>query len=340
MLLIVAGAGASFDSVPARSPGRSALEEHRPPLADALFESRPAFEEYQRRFPHVMQIAPTLLLRSKGRSVEDVLGEYAGQIGSYPQRLSQLAAVRFYLQAVINHCEQHWCRGSPVATNWMALIDQIECHRGSSGQPLMVTFNYDRLIEQALENRGQSFDSLDSYIGANSIPLIKLHGSTDWFRPIQRFDHRRFGGDTWRIANQICEVIRELPEPGPIERGAVPASSVRDHVGIPAIAIPTKSKSAFECPDAHSAFVELRLREVSAVLTIGWRGAEQHFLRLLSKTLPSNLEYICVGSGRGSAEETCTNLQRAGLRGHFEPYNNGFTNFVITRGVERLCNVA
>jgi len=101
VLLVIVGAGASYDSIPSRRPGESRLELSRPPLANELFESRPLFETIQRYLPQVMQIAPSLLNRPKGESVEDVLERYSSQAGDYPQREIQLAAVRFYLQGIV-----------------------------------------------------------------------------------------------------------------------------------------------------------------------------------------------------------------------------------------------
>ena len=53
MLMVIFGAGASYDSVPTYSPpstfiptrGDTANKHHRPPLANELFESRPLFAE-------------------------------------------------------------------------------------------------------------------------------------------------------------------------------------------------------------------------------------------------------------------------------------------------------
>jgi len=143
-----------------------------------------------------MQVAPSLLYRAAGESVEDVLGRYASEVAEYPHRETQLAAVRFYLQGIIWQCEDGWYRGEKqVATNLMALIDQIEKSRGTRERPIFVTFNYDRLIENALQNRGQSFSSIQDYIFPGAIRVIKLHGSVDWLRIIQSIDTSRFGGN-------------------------------------------------------------------------------------------------------------------------------------------------
>jgi SIR2-like protein len=343
VLLVIVGAGASFDSVPSRPIGASGnIEKYRLPLADQLFESREMFQAVQRDIPQVMQVSGSLLLRTSGESVEDVLQRYASQIPNYPVRETQLAAVRFYIQGIISQCEAWWYRAdNQVATNLMTLIDQIELARGHRDRPVFVTFNYDRLIENALENRGRTFGGMPDYIRSDSIPVIKLHGSVDWARRIERLDISRFGGSPWQIAVQISNEIHNLPKPGIIERysATLPSSHIDQHIAIPAIAIPLKDKSDFECPDDHKDLLRSIIPKVTTMLTIGWRGAEQHFLGLLRESGLGRVNGICVAGGPGQAEETVANLSRFAIKGSITPYNEGFTTFVAKREIERLLNI-
>lgn len=346
MLLIIVGAGASYDSIPSRIPPTHdfekfrGLEKYRPPLADELFESRDLFEQYQRAVPQVLQIAAELSMRTGDESVEDILASYADDAPRYTQRRAQLAAVRFYIQAIINACEHDWYRQNQVATNLMRLIDSAESFRLASDQPLFVTFNYDRLIENALENRGQSFSSMSHYVLSSGIPLFKLHGSVDWMRRIESVDASKAGfvGNQWQIAQKICDQIATLPSPGNIElTSAVPSSLVDGNPALPAIAIPLKEKSTFECPPEHINALCAALPQVKTVLTIGWRGAEHHFLQMLRRYISNKLDVICVD--KGAAQVTIDNMRSVGLSGQYEPYQNGFTNFVAERRAERLFRI-
>lgn len=340
MLLVVVGAGASYDSVPSRDPGRSdsPLPEVRPPLADQLFEPRPIFEDAQRLLPQVMQIAGSLLRRQSGMSVEDVLAEYAEQVDVYPHRATQLALVRFYLQAIIARCESAWCLNNQVATNMMTLIDRIEYFRGSRERPVIVTFNYDRLIEDALVNRGQSYTSMNDYIPNNGVPVIKLHGSVDWVRRIasaNRFPWSSAPG--WTLATEIANHILSLPAPGPIERMVgIPSSLVEGFLAMPAIAIPVKEKSEFECPDSHVEFLRGLVKEIKTILTVGWRGGERHFLKLLRDSGLKKFDAMCVAAGTRAAEETVQNLQLMGVPFDVDTYNNGFTQFLAERKADDI----
>src|SRR5437867_2108861 len=112
MLMVIFGAGASFDSCPTYPPGSSAPgfggdprnKDFRPPLADELFENRPMFAEAIERFPQCQPIVPRL--RSlHGETLEAVLEEFQAKSDSYLRGKQQLAAVRYYLQFVIRECE-------------------------------------------------------------------------------------------------------------------------------------------------------------------------------------------------------------------------------------------
>jgi hypothetical protein len=306
-----------------------------------LFESRALFENFQRAVPQVLQIAPALSMRPGNESVEDILASYAADAPRYKQRHAQLAAVRFYIQAIIDACENDWYRRNQVATNLMRLIDSAESFRLAGERPLFVTFNYDRLIENALENRGQSFSSMGDYILTTGIPLFKLHGSVDWMRRIESVDASKAGfvGNQWQIAQKICDQIATLPSPGNIElTSGVPSSLVDGSLALPAIAIPVKEKSTFECPQEHINALRAALPEVKTILTIGWRGGEAHFLQALRTHIAGkHLDVICVD--KGAAQQTIQNMQNAGLRGHFEPYEDGFTSFVRERKADRLFRI-
>jgi hypothetical protein len=79
--------------------------------------------------------------------------------------------------------------------------------------------------------------------------------------------------------------------------------------------------------------------KVTTMLTVGWRGAEEHFLRFLQKYGIKPVDGICVGSGTGSPEQTIGNLSRYGFGSSFESYNGGFTGFLGDRKLERLLNI-
>lgn len=339
--MVVLGAGATYDSVPTRPISPQGEFQFRPPLADSLFEARPLFEKWLRQFPDAMQVAPSLESRGHGESVEDVLARFVGQISEYPHRSTQLAAVRFYIQAIIAATEDGWYREAPVATNHFALLDQIEAARRDRAQPVFVTFNYDRLIEEALSNRGRVFNALDDYVPANASAVVKLHGSVDWVRRFGVTRPQSIGGNVFEVARGICRDIETFPKEAAIEKftGTVPPVFVRDSLAMPAIAIPVREKMQFECPQSHITRLVADLARVRTVLTVGWRGAESHFLSLLKKHALQNLDVTCVAGSLRDAEVTAANLETCLDGARIQKYGGGFTQFIREGGVERLLNL-
>src|SRR5512143_2700537 len=97
MLMIVFGAGASFDSV----SDFSGNDPRRMPLANELFDSRDTFRRVANSYRHCSAIIPLINGRPGGRSVEQVLEDFQAEADTKPQRRKQLAELRFYLREIL-----------------------------------------------------------------------------------------------------------------------------------------------------------------------------------------------------------------------------------------------
>lgn len=341
--MVIFGAGASYDSLPGRPPenagfslekAKDARNSWRPPLAKDLFAPRPEFEAIARQLRWLEPLVPVLQHQARGESVEQILQRRQALADGNPARLGELLAVRFYLQQLIHKCEEGW-NGTKraIPTNYRALLDQIDAELRDAERVLLVTFNYDRMIERALEARGGTFESLDDYISA-PIPLFKLHGSVDWARPLNQEIPSEVQDGRWGLANFICDRAAALPHLDPIviERTA-PLSKAGQSLAVPALAIPLRSKQTFECPEEHVAALKARLPGVSGVLTIGWRAGEEMFLDLLKEHLRRDVLWSCVSGKIDDSRLTIRALQQRGLAGTFEPYPGGFTSYVVREEV-------
>ena len=107
MLLVIFGAGASYDSACSRLPPegpskRTPVDDIRPPLAKELFEEREIFRSPYRTYSQFGAVVNRL--RSAGNSIEDVLGQLANEAENTPQRKSQLMAIRYYIKEAIETC--------------------------------------------------------------------------------------------------------------------------------------------------------------------------------------------------------------------------------------------
>jgi hypothetical protein len=98
MLMVVFGAGASYDSSPDYPPQEWFIHEsERMPLANQLFDNRREFVEALSYFPKCLPIVPYLRDRGDGIAIERVLQDLQEEAAEYRERYKQLAAVRYYL---------------------------------------------------------------------------------------------------------------------------------------------------------------------------------------------------------------------------------------------------
>src|SRR6266568_3188132 len=180
MLLVIFGAGASFDSAPTYPPGANVLggdrvnNFHRPPLANELFENRPLFAEAIDRFPECRPIVPRL--RNLGdRSIEAVLEDIQGEAETYARANQELAAVRCYLHRVISRTENEWRGVAKHVTNYLTLLREIE-RTHPKGPVCLVTFNYDMLLEDALLHFDLHIEGMSDYTQKHPFyRVFKLH---------------------------------------------------------------------------------------------------------------------------------------------------------------------
>jgi hypothetical protein len=189
MLMVVFGAGASYDSIPQLRPGASSklpahsladavvAEQYRLPLANELFDNRPDFVRAIQRFPKCQAVIPYLRQPPPGKTVENVLEALQTEASNYPERIRQLAAIRYYLHFTPWDCGRNWEAASRGVTNYKTLLDQIQRWRKPADQVCLVTFNYDGMLENALPSVGLYVRELRDYITSEEYKIIKPHGS-------------------------------------------------------------------------------------------------------------------------------------------------------------------
>jgi SIR2-like domain len=278
MLMVVFGAGASFDSAPSRKPIARTIRGYRPPLADNLFDGREEFRTALNTYWQIQPIVP--YLRDRGtRSLEEVLQELYENTENHPQRSRQMMALRFYIRDVIDKCSMGWLKDVDGVTNQKTLVDQIL--EWPSERTLFVTFNYDELIEDALLGLGFRAQCFEDYITRLSqFALYKLHGSIRWARLVKP-----------SAPISQSELIDEAMNHNPHEKTGFriydnpAATTIDDWLAIPAITVPVYKKSSFECPVDHLNNLVDYLPRVDKILAIGWRAKEAHFMSLLTQHL-------------------------------------------------------
>jgi hypothetical protein len=184
MLLVIFGAGASFDSLPTYPPGTyipGGLEDlNRPPLANELFANRPLFAESISFYPQCQPIIPQLRTLGK-HSLESVLQDLQTKADYHPRVHQQLAAVRYYLQDILLRAPGHWNQVAQGVTNYKSLVNLIERGNRLEKPVCLVTFNYDLLLENALHDFRLSIETFHDYTKKHPFfRVFKLHASVNW----------------------------------------------------------------------------------------------------------------------------------------------------------------
>ena len=164
MLVVIFGAGASYDSNPALASNSAGFHEYRPPLANDLFSNRKGFSDALQQFPQIQPILPHLRLRQANLTVEQVLESLQAEAADYPVGIRQLAAIRFYLHCMLWECMDNWRTIHNGVTNYKTLLDLINRRLAAYRSVCMVTFNYDTMLEDALPVVGVKISTIDDYL--------------------------------------------------------------------------------------------------------------------------------------------------------------------------------
>lgn len=190
MLLVVLGAGASFDSVSPsvlrRIPKEQQLE-WRPPLAKDLFADRRSFEQVLNGLPQCAALVADLQRRLENNAnLEQELEHLQDEAASYPPRHRELAALRLYLQEMLWGCSVNWKTLSSGRIHYADLVRRIDRWSYEAEERVCVaTFNYDLLFDDAAVGQlGLSLSSINGYVTGERYKYIKLHGSVNWGRRV------------------------------------------------------------------------------------------------------------------------------------------------------------
>jgi hypothetical protein len=326
MLLVICGAGASYDSasrLPPPTPGN--VERHweeRPPLANQLFDdNRTIFREAMDQFKDCKALVPFL---RNSASVEKELAKVREQAKTFPLAGRELAAIQYYLHFALWDCQRKWAGLHGGITNYVTLVREIERWRHKFRQEVcFVTFNYDTMLEEAVsEVLRIAMDSLDAYIAHPYYSLIKLHGSVNWGRELDDIPSPR--GD---VPQSLIDRVATLSF---TERyrlvSRYPMAEERGHLVFPALAIPVENKDEFSCPATHVERLRRLLPSVTRIITVGWRATEADFLDMLKLTKGPDI-MIVSGSTEG-VDETYANLVRVIGRSSRCSVDKGFSGLI------------
>ncbi len=92
----------------------------------------------------------------------------------------------------------------------------------------------------------------------------------------------------------------------------------------------------YECPAEHLEVLKTLVPNISMLIVIGWRGTEEHFLRLLGEGLPKGVRGLVVCGETDQARQTIMNLQNAGIQGDFWSAPGGFSDAILGHHIEKF----
>ena len=349
MLLVIFGAGASYDSVPHIPPRLPPIPPHqdRPPLANELFADRPGFTEVMQTFPACQPVIPFLRHIPQGGSVEGALENLQSEGEQYPQARRQVAAIRYYLLYMLHECEQRWSVPAAGITNYKTLINRIDRWLKPTEQVFLVTFNYDTLLDSVLPTVGVRIGRIQDYITHPRYKLVKLHGSVNWAHRIEAPLSgliEQHPPDPIQLAQKLIERVADLDINPGFEMVTLPASGPKrfaESYYFPAIAIPVQKKRDYECPSEHLDALRDFIPKAKKLLVIGWRAMESHFLDLLrgepplrGGLLPGLKTLVVAGTDQGAKAVAATLVEPIGVKADVFP--GGFTRFIVEREVDNF----
>lgn len=345
--MVVFGAGASYDSCPTYPPppANSVFvtdeQQFRPPLADELFQNRPNFAKIANEYSRMNDIVSELRHRH-GKSVEEVLQNFRINSETFEDGLRQLAAVRYYLRDVLAQCTRGWMGVTMGESNYRSLLNKITNHRKGHEPVLLVTFNYDLLLDSVLESRGFQIREMSDYIyGDTHHKLFKLHGSVNWARDLGFAEAGEINRRIIIERPRMFNIVSERDFPFVLYPNDEFVDVRKKKVLFPALAIPMREKDTFECPTAHRHDLAESIGGVTKIIFIGWRAGENHFLRILSAGVPNlfdglqTLESFMVISGsqenaRSKGTLICEALGNIGWSAKGFVGRGGFSSFITT----------
>jgi hypothetical protein len=359
MLMVIFGAGASYDSSPDFPPPQpqaaqqnfgspsappNPRESWRPPLATQLFlDPNGVFGDIVAN-PNYRKLLPILsrLRQPRNGSVEQelesLLAEANADVNGDSERKRQLFAVRYYLHDLLLKVTSEWLNRTNGVTNYVSLLDQIRSGN-TAGEPVcLVTFNYDLLLDRALLSFGyRQLDPDKSFFAHPNFKLLKPHGSVDWARYVDVPPDTRMGieqvieqADRIKLTKEY--LLANAAEAGSIYGFARPI--------VPAIAVPVQRKTddTFEWPQSQRDALMSYLPSITKVLIIGWQAKEAHFLQMLRDNIPGRgrgLAILVVGKdavdGKAILDHFASELGQSGYNPNYACSNGGFTKFVGNR---------
>jgi hypothetical protein len=302
-------------------------------------ECRPVIDELRRRLIGATTqnaIGPALTL-------ERALQDYEDRAETDKHVHRHIAATRFYLRDLLWESGEYMQSADLTGgvTNYTTLVRELYQWAARTGSHVcFVSFNYDLLLDTACDNHWgfNRYGEPANYVANESASLLKPHGSVHWAwrlseDAVNDWRHAARIAINWGVDAPITQTARVLA-PAEYHR----AGSFQG-VDLPTLALPVIGKTDLIWPAEQAAHFESLQGRVRRLLTIGWQGAEEHFVSALKPLVMSRARTVIVTGGSQGERDAATVFKNlAAVTNHTDRREsiNGFSQFVSSEALHWL----
>jgi len=314
--MVILGAGASYDF----SFDSKLKDNERPPLTYNLFDDQ--YDEILSKYPGANLLAARIL---QSENVEKFFQEQWDLIKQHYNLdlLNKIINTQYYLQHLFLTISNK-CKGNK-RSNYNSLVSQISDYAARKGEQVLITsFNYDTLIEQAVNSEyDYTYNNIDEYIDPNRrIVLFKPHGSWNWIREFKfgmynllsysnNDNNELFSLQLYREKKSYADIFENLEEKVLIKDrlDLYKSGTSRSNFFLPQLLIPFTDKDDFVMPQNHRLALQANMSQIDELLIIGWKGTEAVFLDLLKTQIGNKaISVTVVNKNDDSIIETFENV--------------------------------
>lgn len=343
-LLIIFGAGASFDTHPL-SMGKAITDDRKLPLANGLFGDTNFHNAKKTIYPVAAvesRVKEAFVKDPNSFDIEEIFYKLAKESERRPNLEHQLFVSRFYIRSVIESISENVLQATRNMTTYVNLLRALDDWQQETDLKTdIVTFNYDNLIEESLRQvhgwsyPGDGARNFDQYYKNTDIPsLYKVHGSVNWWREAvsgeDDYTHYAFES-CWGVWSRF---IKD-------SYGDYIFSKDPNRVGkanrlyMPSIALPLKDKTNFDdCPSEIIEDLRKKLKKVEYILIIGWKAADLHFISELKSHSKKIKKVYIVNPSYESGNIVLERM--SGLSTQFQRVDEGFRDFVEAGSLQEV----
>ena len=340
-LTVILGAGASHSLNPVHK--RNDAEAFRPPLSKNIFMQSGEFQTILHKYPLAEILASDIDRKIKqnkpGIGLEQILKDYEEKMskGAEPITSRQFLQIPLYLNTLFGKISTHFTNQpdeyNNLVTSTLDIMDEV----------LFLTLNYDNLLEIPLSAIfGIDFTNESHYVNEKNWSLVKLHGSTNWYRKFSDEQSIGYSPSEENYFSLLKRALVPLSLQDEFYFVGMRSHSIKhiDNIPVyPAITVPVDGKYEINCPSAHELKAKEFISDCSNYLIIGTSGKDQDLLDLLKKNAKPG-KVLVVGRGENSTSETRNSIIKANpqFQKNTDVYfhSNGFAQFILDGKLEEF----